>query len=1175
MGKVLRTGQVLPSPRKRITPVKLYKGRKQRKCESSHTKLNPRKLPSKSEVINFVTSRTSKTAIPRLAKHAVLSQLFNFLVGTKIKPGVWIKAQCSPGSKKFFLKQFENLEKEHHRVKIKNKKSVEWRRIGKELFDLFTPPEVDEFVDTEFYQNQKFGERDLLISEELTSEFVELVEDQKEQEKKKIAKVKRESGELFKTVQMSEDEDDTGMNEANRAKVSRHLNLGNDDSRANCLDIDYEAPSSSDTFDSPSARTLRRCQGVKASHCQSCGQPLPLYKISKNTQTSGVNPWEQDPGLDKSSFNPWPKLNLKVPKKKKKYKSNRLFTPEVIEVIVNIHSVNKLGIRTAIDVFRKVARLFGQDYKLPKELRASKGLQLDPLQKRKKKACYSQASKKFKGKKFVTADKLADTDTESEDEATKDTNDNIIDDEEAEVFLLPLSHKSSLIDPEIHTGGDDVLPCPMEIRSSRQKISLFAEQGVAVELLHSSGGVLGADGTPLSRIGKTITTPITIGGKLRAIKNLVVANETHQNLVTALIHQCDRLGTLVGLDAKDIWSKVIAMVSDLASENAGLAQSVSEALGLAHVPGQSFCVVHTVLGFDQALKKVCLEVQSQIGLEKLLVNSSGSSIGTELETFDIASHAVDVINRLISPTFSNKPWSRYSQFTDYMEAKGEQNMAFALKDRRFGQLCATSAVSIHHWDNLRAFLSSEQSSARNVLACLVRSVLNSDVTKLLVLSNAIVGVQLEEPFLHMLISLNAQQEDLMKTLPKLFQQLSHPSGDPLQISKTCLPSLASSFLAAPYPQAIMDSLSDSIKNTDANLLSKYVGLALSKCGEVLERQRGPAYAIGKYANQDDDLYISKQVPDGVSVNVLPTHNLGPEHIFGDCRQRLDHSGQKEFNCMAEGLTIGHNEDLAFRGHDWKTASFNKLVKKLKEISSTFEKEQKNLRVEKSTGVEDQLESGRKVARLLDLLNRKHGGPISNSDQVDELLAREEYKNDTKKLKIALEKEISFAKTLFKDIPDKSPLFVQRKNSIEQLANNLKILYGKRNSDTIEADLTDLETALEVIENGGTGADVQLEAAPQQKLIIHQSAAVVSDTKLFFGTIVDTVGDKVEVEIMEPIEHAENLFIYSADSHTVTFNCAEVLPIVPVFSLNVFYSARISPVWELENYDVFKSLVLTK
>ena len=193
--------------------------------------------------------------------------------------------------------------------------------------------------------------------------------------------------------------------------------------------------------------------------------------------------------------------------------------------------------------------------------------------------------------------------------------------------------------------------------------------------------------------------------------------------------------------------------------------------------------------------------------------------------------------------------------------------------------------------------------------------------------------------------------------------------------------------------------------------------------------------------------------------------------------------------MREGLTIAHNEDLAFRNHDWKTAQFNKIDKKVKESSAKFESEQKAMRVEKVVGESSQLESGRKEARILDLLKRKHGGPITSAEQVDELLEKEEYQKDRKKLKLALENEISFAKKIFKDIPAKSPLFVQRKNSVEQLANNLKLLYGRKNNDTIEAGLADLETALMIIEKNN------MEVNKDENIAIEKIIAI---TQIFFN-----------------------------------------------------------------------------
>ena len=854
---------------------------------------------------------------------------------------------------------------------------------------------------------------------------------------------------------------------------------------------------------------------------------------------------------------------------------------------MDIHTGNRVGIKSAIDIFRKVAKLFGQDYHLPKELRTLKGLQLDPLKKRKKKSSYSSAGKALSSKKFRSLVTLSDTESEHEENnpvtgaadepLNVDENLNVIEESEEDEISFMASPKVSETEVvEVDTDLENVLPVPKQIRQSREKIALFAEQGVAQELLSSDGGVMGADGTPLATIGKTITTPITIGGKLRAINNLAVANETRDNLVRALIHQCERLGTLAGAASTDIWKKIIAIMTDLASENTGLARSVSEALGMSYIPGQGFCVVHTVLGFDEGLKQVCLSVQNQIGTDKLLVNSTSSSTGTDLESFDLASYAVDMCMRPISPTFSNKPWSRYSQFCVFMESKGHLNMAFALKDRRFGRLCATSAVCIHHWEDLKSFLDKEQASARNVVACLVRSVLESDVTKLLVLSNALVGIHLEEPFLHMLITMNATQEDLLNTLPHLYTELKQPDGDPLEIVTPCLPALGSAYLTAPYQEEIMDSIRSSVQETDKSLLQKYVRLSLSKCADVLERQRGPAYGIGCYSSKADPMYIRKQVPDGVSIDSIPSHNLGPEHIFGDGRQRLRQFGDQCFNVMREGITIAHNEDLAFRSHEWKTPAFQKIVKKARELSAKFEKDQKELKAEKVVGADNILEAGRKEARLLNLLKKKHNGPITSADQVDELFKVPGYIKDPKKFKIALENEVSFAKTLFRNIPAKSPLFIQRKNTIDQLANNLRILYGKNNSDKIEAGLNDLENAMKEIESKTVSQEISTAASTDANpnLILHQYIALLKDSKIMFGTVIAIQEDSehIVVDVMKNAElDSPNLFIYPPDDASLDVVQADVLPLLPVFSLNVNFSARTNPVWELENFEAFKSM----
>ena len=68
------------------------------------------------------------------------------------------------------------------------------------LFDLFTEPKEGEFFDREFYENQKNGARDQEISDDLTKEYVELVEEAAEAEEKSAAKVLRESGNISHRV---------------------------------------------------------------------------------------------------------------------------------------------------------------------------------------------------------------------------------------------------------------------------------------------------------------------------------------------------------------------------------------------------------------------------------------------------------------------------------------------------------------------------------------------------------------------------------------------------------------------------------------------------------------------------------------------------------------------------------------------------------------------------------------------------------------------------------------------------------------------------------------------------------------------------------------------------------------------------------------------------------------
>ena len=123
-------------------------------------------------------------------------------------------------------------------------------------------------------------------------------------------------------------------------------------------------------------------------------------------------------------------------------------------------------------------------------------------------------------------------------------------------------------------------------------------------------------------------------------------------------------------------------------------------------------------------------------------------------------------------------------------------------------------------------------------------------------------------------------------------------------------------------------------------------------------------------------------------------------------------------------------------------------------------------------------------------------------------------------------------------------------------------------------MNDLENALEAI-GPKAKKGTSKKQIPESDLILHQYAAVVMDSKILFGTVVEVKDDTAVVEVMihSGLDHP-NLFNYPPDDASIEVKKTDVLPLLPVFSLNVIYFARTNPVWELENLEAFSSFAST-
>ena len=673
------------------------------------------------------------------------------------------------------------------------------------------------------------------------------------------------------------------------------------------------------------------------------------------------------------------------------------------------------------------------------------------------------------------------------------------------------------------------------LRDSRSKIAAYTEKGITEEVLRESDAILQGDGTSRAwiRTGKIFTTPIKVGGKTRRLGVLSVSKETRDNLKDSIIHRLEMMSIASSSDKISIWRNIIAFLSDKASENPGLMAEIAEELGVVHCPGEFYCLIHSVLGFDRSEAKCFLQLQTEIGVTKLFSNLN--YVDMDSDSFDAVNTSLDCISRLISPQFSHKAWSRYRKFSDSMESKGLKNLAFAHRDKRFGGAAACAAVVNYHWEHLKYHLSTaaSQQSDRNQLACAVRSILESDVIRFMIVSKAIVGFHLHEPFINSVVEQNIQRSQLLTVLPALHTELCDPPRDVLDLSQPALLSLTSSWSQNCYPELVVSALQKYIDECDKTALSKMVICLLKEDAVCLARQRGPEYNFGGSANLDHPQNVENQLPSNKQnlLDSVPADNLESEHYFGDFTQRLSKVGSKYIELVSDCMTIASSADLAFKSHEWKSKKFNETFVKMKECRAKFNESQRKLRELSTNEDEDNgdfLIQGRKKAAVIQKL-KEHQGPMTSATDVTDLLdgypgwkTLKPNNVKYKQLKSILRQETTYARDYVFDTLKKvgNPLFKLNKLSLREMVENLSVLYGDR-GEQLTADFEDVRSAMDTLwGKKSTDSDVATNTDSHDNFKKDDAIVFKSDDNLALGIIEEVHPDELWVL---PLDEVKTLF----------------------------------------------------
>ena len=96
-----------------------------------------------------------------------------------------------------------------------------------------------------------------------------------------------------------------------------------------------------------------------------------------------------------------------------------------------------------------------------------------------------------------------------------------------------------------------------------------------------------------------------------------MGKDTRENWADTIIPKFKKLSIALDKTVQESYEAVRGVISNTYSVSKGLATEISHQLGLQWTPGQLYCYIHTVLGFQEVITKIWLKYQEKIGYDKM------------------------------------------------------------------------------------------------------------------------------------------------------------------------------------------------------------------------------------------------------------------------------------------------------------------------------------------------------------------------------------------------------------------------------------------------------------------------------------------------------------------------------------------------------------------------------
>ena len=624
----------------------------------------------------------------------------------------------------------------------------------------------------------------------------------------------------------------------------------------------------------------------------------------------------------------------------------------------------------------------------------------------------------------------------------------------------------------------EILPDPRTLREAERVASVFLEGKVAQEIVQAGTAYVMPDGTSRAKVGKIGASIVHVGDKVRALKTQKLGGDTQANWVDTIIHQLDRLANAGELSVKEIYECIKGIISDSSSVNIGLASAISAQLGVKWIPGQLYCCIHTVLGFQSDMVKLWMHYQSLVGYDKMYPEITGLEL--DMEGKCLIKQILECFFRLTADRWQARAWNKYEEFDQFCRDNMTINLSQQLHGNRFGELEKCCGIGLYLLEIWHKFIH-KYSNVRNQLAIFLRDTSHlMDVCNFLWLGPALIGIHLTEPYLLLLIDKKVTHLDLLDILPKLHKELTEYPRPLAQISEPAFISLAEGWInplssQAPYHVEVGKAINKAINKCDTVLLDKFCKELCSAMGDVLQRQRGDAYGFSGKPEPSEELVTNQLTTEQLQTAV--THTKDIENLFGVEDAIISRFGGQVFDKSTDDLIIRYSKDLLSKPSDWCSKKMRKKKRELDQLQEKFnEKQRALLKAGVSKTDATILKEENKIQKVVQQCRESHNGPIESQEELENLCTT--FGKDEKSLRSALVFEIRYRKFTVLNIKDDNPLFSQVNLTIDQLKENLKLLLAK--TDRTMASTVTMADLEKVIGVGKAIAEPLSEVVSEQQ-----------------------------------------------------------------------------------------------